>query len=149
MDLVLRAAVVYVFLFLVTRLVGRRELSGLEPFDLILIVVIGDLVQQAITQTDASVTGAFLVVATLALLTVVSSFLSYRFRRMRPLLEGRPLLLVENGVPIEENMKRERITIEEIEAAARLQNIASLSEVRWAILETGGQISFIKREGSS
>ncbi len=149
MDLVLRAAVVYVFLFLVTRLVGRRELSGLEPFDLILIVVIGDLVQQAITQTDASVTGAFLVVATLALLTVVSSFLSYRFRRMRPLLEGRPLLLVENGVPIEENMKRERITIEEIEAAARLQNIASLSEVRWAILETGGQISFIKREGPS
>ncbi len=149
MDLVLRAAVVYVFLFLVTRLVGRRELSGLEPFDLILIVIIGDLVQQAITQTDASVTGAFLVVATLALLTVVSSFLSYRFRRMRPLLEGRPLLLVENGVPIDENMKRERITIEEIEAAARLQNIASLSEVRWAILETGGQISFIRREGSS
>jgi uncharacterized membrane protein YcaP (DUF421 family) len=149
MDLVLRSVALFAFLYALTRLIGRRELSGLEPFDLILLVVIGDLVQQGITQSDDSVLGALIVVSTLGLMTVLVSFLSYRFRALRPLLEGRPLLLVENGVPIAENMKRERLTIEELEAAARLQNLVSLADVRWAILETSGQISFVPREPSS
>jgi len=148
MDLVLRTLVVFVFIMIVTRIIGRRELSGLEPFDLILLVVLGDLVQQGITQSDYSVTGALIVIATLAVLTILVSTLSYRIRALRPVLEGEPMILVENGRPIERNMRRERLSIEEVTAEARLQQIESLRDVRWAVLETNGRISFIPREGS-
>src|ERR687886_512972 len=102
MDLVLRATVVFVFVFVVTRAVGRRELNSLEPFDLILLVVTGDLVQQGITQNDYSVTGAALAVSTIGLLSVLLSWLTYRVRRLRPLLEGRPIVLVDDGDVIDD-----------------------------------------------
>lgn len=143
MDIVLRAVVVFFVLLVVTRAVGRRELNTMEPFDVILLVVIGDLVQQGVTQSDYSMTGAVTIVATLALLTVGMSYLSFRFRRLRPVLEGEPLVLVENGRAIERNLRRERITLEELRAAAREQQILSLDRVRLAILETNGKISFI------
>jgi uncharacterized membrane protein YcaP (DUF421 family) len=145
MDLVLRATVVFCFVFLVTRVVGKRELSTLEPFDLILLVVIGDLVQQGVTQSDYSITGAITVISTMALLTVVLSFVNFRFRRLRPLLEGEPVVLVEDGNVIERNMRRERITREELEAEGRLQQVAGIEDMRWAVLETAGQISIIPR----
>jgi uncharacterized membrane protein YcaP (DUF421 family) len=147
MDIVLRAIVVFFLLLIVTRAVGRRELNAMEPFDIILLVVIGDLVQQGVTQSDYSLTGAVMVIATIALLTVATSYLSFRFRRLRPVLEGEPLVLVENGRPIERNLRRERITIEELRAAAREQQIASLERVHLAILETSGRISFISNGG--
>lgn len=146
MDIVLRAAVVFVVIWGLMRLVGRRELSTMEPFDLIVLVVIGDLVQQGVTQQDTSVTGAVLAVATIALLTVAWSWLSYRVRRLRPLLEGRPVVLVENGAPIDANLRRERITLEELAAQARLAQIGSLGDVRWAVLETNGEISFVPKQ---
>ena len=145
MDLVARTVVVFFFIFVVTRAVGRRELSSLEPFDLILLVVIGDLVQQGVTQSDYSLTGAVLIVGTLGLLTVAMSYLSFRFRRLRPVLEGEPLVLLEDGRPIERNLRRERVTLEELAAEARLQQIASIADVRFAVLETNGRISFITR----
>ena len=145
MDIILRAAAVFALLFVVTRVMGRRELGEMEPFDLILLVVIGDLIQQGVTQSDHSFTGAALAVATLALLTVAVSYLSFRFRRLRPLLDGRPIVLLHDGVPIEANLRRERITLEELRAQARLQQIARLEDVRVAVLETGGRISFIPR----
>jgi uncharacterized membrane protein YcaP (DUF421 family) len=143
-DLVIRATVVFLFVFLVTRVVGRRELSTLEPFDLILLVVTGDLVQQGITQNDQSVTGAIIVVATIGLLTVAVSWLSWRFRRLRLVLEGEPIVLVHDGEVVHRNVRRERLTVAEIEAEARLQQIASLDDVAWAILETDGRISFLQ-----
>lgn len=149
MDLVLRTVVVFGFILIITRVIGRRELSGLEPFDLILLVVLGDLVQQGITQSDYSVTGALIVIATLALLTVGVSTLSFRSRRLRPVLEGEPLIIVENGRPIERNLRRERLTVEEVTGEARLQQIESLRDVRWAVLETNGRISFLTQDGSS
>lgn len=145
MDIILRAAAVFLLLFVVTRIMGRRELGEMEPFDLILLVVLGDLIQQGVTQSDYSFTGAALAVATLALLTVAVSYLSFRFRRLRPLLDGRPIVLLHDGVPIDVNLRRERITVEELRAQARLQQIARLEDVRVAVLETGGQISFIPR----
>lgn len=145
MDIILRAAAVFLLLFVVTRIMGRRELGEMEPFDLILLVVLGDLIQQGVTQSDYSFTGAALAVATLALLTVAVSYLSFRFRRLRPLLDGRPIVLLHDGVPIDANLRRERITVEELRAQARLQQIARLEDVRVAVLETGGQISFIPR----
>jgi uncharacterized membrane protein YcaP (DUF421 family) len=142
-DIVLRAIVVFFVLLVVTRAVGRRELNTMEPFDVILLVVIGDLVQQGVTQSDYSLTGAVMVVATIALLTVSMSYLSFRFRRLRPVLEGEPLVLLEDGRPIERNLRRERITVEELRATAREQQIASLEGIHLAILETSGRISFI------
>jgi len=145
MDLVIRAAVVFFFVFLVTRIVGRRELSQLEPFDLILLVVVGDLVQQGVTQSDESVTGALIVISTIAILTVAVSWISFRSRRARLLTEGEPIVLVQDGRPIERNMRRERITLEDIEEEARQSQITSIAELRWAILEDGGRISCISR----
>jgi uncharacterized membrane protein YcaP (DUF421 family) len=148
-DLVARTVIVFFFIFVVTRAVGRRELGSMEPFDLILLIVIGDLVQQGVTQSDYSMTGSIVVVATLALLTVVMSYLSFRFRGLRPILEGEPLVLVEDGRPIERNLKRERITVEELQAAARQQQLTSLDDVHLAVLETSGRISFIPAQSHS
>jgi uncharacterized membrane protein YcaP (DUF421 family) len=88
MDIVIRAAVIFFVVFLITRNVGRRELSMSEPFDLILLVVLGDLVQQGVTQSDSSLTGTVLAISTFALLTVLVSFISFRVRRMRSVLQG-------------------------------------------------------------
>ncbi|HEY0344887.1 MAG TPA: YetF domain-containing protein [Solirubrobacteraceae bacterium] len=146
MDIVLRAFVVFFVLLVVMRAVGRRELNTMEPFDVILLVVIGDLVQQGVTQSDYSLTGAVMVIATITLLTIGTSYLSFRFRRLRPVLEGEPLVLLQDGRPIERNLRRERITLEELRSAARQQQIGSLERVRLAILETDGRISFIPAE---
>jgi uncharacterized membrane protein YcaP (DUF421 family) len=143
MDLVLRTVVVFVLVFVITRVVGRRELSSMEPFDLILLVVIGDLVQQGVTQSDYSLTGAATVVVTIALLVVATGWLSFRFRRLRPVLEGDPILLMSDGEVIHRSLRRQRLTVEELEAEARLNSIASLDEVRYAVLESNGRISFL------
>src|SRR5918999_461953 len=97
MDIVFRAVVLFVFVWLITRAVGRRELSTLQPFDLILLVVLGDLIQQGVTQNDFSVTGAFLAGGTMAVMTVLFSWLAYRFPRVQPVLEGDPVILIERG----------------------------------------------------
>jgi uncharacterized membrane protein YcaP (DUF421 family) len=145
MDLVVRAVVIFALVLLLTRALGRRELSSMEPFDVILLVVIGDLVQQGITQSDDSVTGTLIVLSTIALLTVAVSYLAFRVRRLRPLLEGEPLVLVEDGRVIQRHLARERITTDDLLAQARIQSLASLDEVRWAVLETSGRISFIPK----
>ena len=145
MDIVVRAAVIFVFIWVLMRVIGRRELSSMEPFDLIMLVVIGDLIQQGVTQQDLSVTGALLAATTIGMLTVLLAWTNYRFPRIRPALEGRPVVLVEDGKAIEKNLKRERITLEELAAQARLKEIGSISDVRWAVLETSGAISFIPR----
>lgn len=143
MDLVLRAAIVFIAIFVVTRAVGRRELSTMEPLDLILLIVTGDLMQQAITQSDYSLSGGLTVLTTIALLTVALSYVSFKVPKLRPLLEGEPLVLVQDGEVIMRNLRRERITIDELLAAARQQQIGSLTHVRFAVLETNGKISII------
>lgn len=145
MDLVLRAIVVFFFVLVLTRVIGRRELSQLAPFDLILLIILGDALQQGLTQDDYSVTGSVLVVGTFAVLQVCMSWLGFRFPPLRPILEGEPLVIVEDGKAIERNLRRERLTIEEVMESARLHEIASLSEVRWAIIERNGEISFLKK----
>jgi uncharacterized membrane protein YcaP (DUF421 family) len=142
MDLVFRTVYVFVLIFIVTRAVGRRELSSMEPFDMILLVVIGDLVQQGVTQSDYSLTGATTVISTIALLTVFTAWLSFRVRRLRPLLEGDPVVLIADGRVLQRNLRRERMTVEELEAETRQQQIDSLEDVRFAVLETNGKISF-------
>ena len=144
MDIVIRAFVMFLVVWLLTRIVGRRELSTLEPFDLILLVVVGDLIQQGVTQNDFSVTGAILAVGMFAMMTILFSYLSFRFSWLQPVLEGDPVILVERGKPLEKNLRRNRITMEELAAQARLNQIAKLDQIEWAVLETSGQISFIR-----
>ena len=100
----------FVFVFTLTRLIGRRELSSLQPFDLMLLIVIGDLIQQGVTQNDLSVTGLVLTVGVFGLMTLAASYLGFRFPRIRPILEPEPLILVEDGNVIERNLKKERMT---------------------------------------
>jgi len=145
MDLAIRAVVLFTFVYLLTRIIGRRELSSLEPFDLILLIVIGDAIQQGLTQDDYSVTGAVIVVGTFAVLQVFVSFLSYKFPRLRPVLDGEPIVVVQDGKPIERNMRRERITVEEVMVEARRQQITQLDEIAWAVLETSGRVSVIPK----
>jgi uncharacterized membrane protein YcaP (DUF421 family) len=145
MDLVARVFFAFCFVFILTRLIGRRELSSLQPFDLILLIVIGDLIQQGVTQNDLSVTGLVLAVGIFGVLTLAVSYLGWRFPRIRPVFEPEPLILVEDGRVIEKNLHKERMTPEEIAAEARLQQIPSLDRVQWAVLESGGRISFIPK----
>jgi uncharacterized membrane protein YcaP (DUF421 family) len=144
-DVVLRAVVIYVVVFAFTRALGRRELSTLQPFDLILLIVIGDLIQSGVTQNDLSVTGVLLVLCTIGIMQVLTSYAGFRFRRLRPVLQGEPIVLVENGRLIDRNMRRERLTLDDLAEKARLSEIGSISEIRWAVLETNGDISFIKQ----
>ena len=121
MDIAIRAVVLYVFVFLLMRLAGRRELSSLQPFDLVLLIIIGDALQQGLTQSDYSVTGAMIAVGTFALLQVGTSYLNFKFKWIRPVLEGYPIVVVQDGKVIEANLKRERITVAELAEAARLR----------------------------
>ena len=145
MDIALRAIVIYIFLVFVTRVVGRRELSSLTPFDLILLIVLGDAVQQALVQDDYSVTGGLIAVSAIASMQVLTSYLSFRSRRAQKVLEGLPIVLVHDGNVIEKNVRRERMTIDEVAEEMRVQQIASFDDVEWAILETNGTISFVKK----
>jgi uncharacterized membrane protein YcaP (DUF421 family) len=145
MDLVLRAIFLFFFVFAITRVIGRRELSQLAPFDIILLIVAGDAIQQGLTQDDYSVTGAVLVVGTFAVLTLITSYASFKIARLRPLLEGEPIVILQNGKLLDRNLKRERLTAEEVAEEARQQQIASLDQVEWAVLENSGKISFIPK----
>src|SRR4051812_26710500 len=123
MDIVARAIVVFVFLLVLTRTIGRRELSSLQPIDLILLIIVGDAVQQGLTQDDYSLTGAVLAVGTIAVLQVFVSWVGYRFPRTRPVLEGNPIVVVQHGELIGQNLKRERLDPDEVYEQARLQGI--------------------------
>src|SRR3954463_7537498 len=114
MDIVLRAAVLYFFIVLVTRIVGRRELSSLSALDLILLIVLGDAIQQGLTQDDYSVTGAMIAVSTIAVMQVAVSCVCFRCRRLRPLREGEPIVIVQDGRVLERNLRRDRITVDEV-----------------------------------
>ncbi len=147
MDIVLRAAVAYVFIIFMLRIIGRRELSSLGPSDLVLLVVMGDLVQNGITQSDDSVTGIFLAISTFAMLTVAMSLLTFKSRRAQTLIEGAPLILVQDGRAIDQNLRTERLNLADVAEAMRGQGIESLDEVKWCVLESSGSMSFVKRSG--
>ena len=146
MDLVIRAIALFAFMYLLTRVMGRRELSTLEPFDLILLIVLGDSIQQGLTQDDYSVTGAVIAVGTIAVMQLIVSYSSFRFRWARSFLNGDPIVLIQDGEVIDRNIKRERITREELAEQARGQQIASLGDVQWAVFEPSGAISFIPKK---
>jgi uncharacterized membrane protein YcaP (DUF421 family) len=145
MDIVLRATVIFVALYLLVRLMGKRELGQMTPFELIVLVVIGDLIQQGVTQNDFSLTGAVIAISTIAFWALVFSWASYLWPRAERILEGEPRVVVRDGELVKGNLRRNRLTLGEIESEMRLAGIARMSDVAWAILEPRGKISFIQR----
>jgi len=144
MEIVGRASIIFLFLLLLTRGMKKRSLGELAPFELLLLVMMGDLVQPGITQEDASLTGAILAGTTIAFWTSALTYLTWRSRRIGRVVDGVPLLIVKDGVPIDAALKVERLPIDEVMESARQNGIESLAEVRIAVLETSGKISFIK-----
>jgi len=147
MDIVLRATVMFAILFGLLRLMGKRELGQMTPFELVMLVVVGDLIQQGITHNDFSLTGATLAIATFAFWTVVLGWVVYLSPRVERAVEGAPRVLVHYGALVEANLRRDRLTRAEIESEMRLAGIAHLKDVAWAILEPEGKISFIRCDG--
>jgi uncharacterized membrane protein YcaP (DUF421 family) len=145
MDIAIRAAVIFVVLYLLVRLMGKRELAQLTPFELIVLIVIGDLIQQGVTQNDFSVTGAIIAISTIAFLAIAMSWATYLWPTAERLLEGEPRVIVRDGEILESNLRRNRLTRAEIESEMRLAGIGKLSDVAWAILEPRGKISVIQR----
>jgi uncharacterized membrane protein YcaP (DUF421 family) len=141
-EIVLRALVVYLFLWVVTRAVGRSTLGELSTFELLLYVVMGDLVQQGVTQQDYSVTGAVLAVGTFAVLTVGLSWTQWRYPRSRDLITGRAVLVIRGGRLEEANRRRQRLAMADLLVAAREQGIRRTAEIEYAVLEADGKISF-------
>ena len=149
MDIVLRATVAFVALYGLLRLLGKRELGQLTPFELVMMIVMGDLIQQGVTHNDFSLTGALLALSTFAFLAVSLSWITYLFPVAERLLDGEPRVVVCDGKLIVENLRRDRITPNEVESEMRLAGIAHMREVAWAILEPQGKISFIKKDSGS
>jgi uncharacterized membrane protein YcaP (DUF421 family) len=146
MDIILRASVMFFIMYFLLRLLGKRELSQVTPFELVLLVVMGDLVQQGITHNDLSMTGAALAISTIAFWALTLSWITYLSPRAERLLEGVPRVLVKDGELIVANMRRDRITRAEVEIEMRLAGIARIAEVAWAILEPNGKMSFIAKK---
>lgn len=148
MEIVLRATAIYFFLWMLTRGLGKRELAEMTAFELLLLVVVGDLIQQGVTQDDTSITGAMLAVGTIAAWILVFSYLSWRFRPARNLIEGVPVVVVRDGRPIEPALRLERVVLDEVLESARNQGISDLRDIQLAILEPSGQFSFLQRPDS-
>ncbi len=145
MEIVLRASAMFAVVYLLVRLLGKRELGQMTPFEFIVMVVIGDLIQQGVTQNDFSLTGATLAICTFAFWGLVMSWLSYLSPRAAKVLEGEPRVIIRHGELLQHSTRRDRITRSEIESEMRLAGIASMDEVAWAVLEPNGKMSFIKR----
>lgn len=145
MELVIRATVIFWFLWLVVRGTGKRSLAELTPLDLILVVIIGDIVQQGVNQEDMSLTGSMLAVSVFVAWTLAAASLSRRSPRVARVLAGEPVILVRDGKPLKDQLDRERLTITDLKEAARMEGIGDLTEVAFAVLETDGKFSFITR----
>lgn len=145
MDIILRATVIFFALYVLVRLLGKRELGQMTPFELIVLVVIGDLIQQGVTQNDFSLTGAIIAISTIGFWALVFSWAGYISPRAERILVGEPRVIIRDGELLETNLRRNRLTRPEIESEMRLAGIGHMRDVAWGILEARGKISFIQR----
>lgn len=146
MDLVLRAAVMFVLLMLLFRLFGKRSVSTLTTFDFVLLLVVGEATQQALLGDDFSMTTAAIVIITLIGLDRLANYIGYRFPRVDRVLESVPVILVDDGRPLEDRMARAHVSHDEILSSARKsQGLESMEQVKYAVLEKDGGISIIPR----
>ncbi|MGB6058457.1 MAG: YetF domain-containing protein [Microthrixaceae bacterium] len=145
MELVIRATVVYWFLWLVIRGTGKRSLSELSPLELVILVVLGDLVQQGVTQKDASVTGAVIVISTFVGWMIVADLVTRHSHSADRVLSGRPVIVVRDGEPLMDRLSEERMALDDLLGAARAQGFANLDEISFGVLEDDGKFSFVAK----
>lgn len=144
-EFVLRAVLVYGFLLLIFRLTGKRQVGQLAPFDLILLLVVSNAVQNSMNAGDNTVSAGLILVLTLVALNAAMGWLTFRSRKAERLVEGRAVVLVHNGKVVKSALEAEQITHEELMQAIRQQGLTDLDQVRVALLENNGQISVIPR----
>lgn len=143
MEIVLRVTLVYFFLMLALRMMGKREFGELAPFELLTLLLIPEILTQALTGDDASLTGAIIGVCTLLSLVFLTSVLAYRSPAFGRLSEGEPVVLVRHGYLVPSAMHRERISPDEILAEMHKAGLERMEQVKWAVLETDGKISIV------
>ncbi len=145
-EKILRSVVVYLFILLAFRFTGKRQVGQLTPFDLVLLLIISNVVQNAVIGNDNSLGGGLLGAVTILALNWGVVEISYRFKSLRRVMTGEPTLLIHDGKLLKGHMDRERITMEDLEAALRKSGVASVDQVRFAVLEENGQISVIPKQ---
>jgi uncharacterized membrane protein YcaP (DUF421 family) len=149
MEIVVRAVIVFVFLWGVTRITGKATLGELSTFQLLLYVTMGDLIQQGVTQQDYSLTAATLAVSVFAVLTTLLSVINFRWSRLRPIVHGAPVVVVSGGEVLHDSLAAERLSMDDLYEAAREQGIRGMSQVELAVLEADGKVSFFQRQNDS
>lgn len=145
---VLRAALVYAFLFVALRFIGKKHIGELAAFDLVVLLILSETVQNSMVGDDQSLLGGLISATTLIALAQGMNWLSWRSKKMGRLLEGVPKIVVRHGRRCDEVMKQEKVSISELTEAMRRQGCANIADVRVAILENDGRISVIKRAGT-
>ena len=140
-EFIARGVIIYVFLLLILRLTGKRQIGQLSPFDLVLLLVLSNAVQNAMNGGDNSITGGIISATTLIVANGVVSRITYKSKKMERLIEGRPEILIHNGKLFTDIMKREQLTHHELNAALRTAGCACIEEVHYAILENTGEIT--------
>lgn len=149
MQLIIRAIFFYIFILVVFRMSGKRTLSEMTTFDFVLLLIVGEATQQALLSDDSSLINAMLVVTTLIALDVLFSVFSLKWDLFDKVTNGVPVVILENGKPIKDRMKKARVELDDIlEAARRMQGLESLEQVKYAVLEKDGKISIIPNQKS-
>jgi uncharacterized membrane protein YcaP (DUF421 family) len=145
-EKILRPIVVYAFLVVGLRLAGKHQLAQLNPFDLVVLLTLSNTVQNAIIGNDNSVSGGILGAATLLLVNYIVVRFLFNHPKLELLIEGKTDVLIEDGKIREDRLKKELLTLDELETAAHRQGFASLKDVQRAVIETGGTIYFLRKE---
>jgi uncharacterized membrane protein YcaP (DUF421 family) len=143
---VLRAVAVYLLVMVLVRLSGKRAVGQFTPFDLVLLILIGNAVQNGLNGGDNSVTGAVILAGTLILLNFGVAFVTARSQRAERIVEGVPMVLARDGVVFEEVLRRELVSLDDFHEALRMNNLADPDDVALALLETNGSISVVPKE---
>jgi uncharacterized membrane protein YcaP (DUF421 family) len=143
METVIRVVVIYLFLMVGLRLMGKREFGELAPFDFVVLLLIPEMFSQAMVREDFSLTNALIAVSTLLTLVFMTTLLNFRFRRLGKVIAGAPAVLVRHGFLVPESMQKERVAPGEVLDAMHAAGLHRMDEVRWAILETDGRITII------
>lgn len=145
-ELILRGAIVYTFLILLLRLTGKRQIGQMAPFDLVLLLVLSNAVQNAMNGGDNSVTAGIISAVTLVSVNLMVGFATFKSKKLEALIEGRPQVLVHNGKLFQDVMAKAKLTHHELNAALRCAGCATVEEVHCAILENNGEISVLPKK---
>lgn len=147
-EMVLRAVVVYAVVFILFRTVGKKQLGQLSPFDFVLILIVSESISQGLSGEEHSLLGAGLSAGTLLLISRVLDYASYKSKRFERLMDGAPSIIIQDGKVVEEARRRALLTMEELYSALRQNEVEEIADLKFAILETNGRMTIVKKSDS-